>query len=240
MAIAPAPRRALSLIVLVSVSAAGLLAQTAVKPPKNNYTPKQDVQLGKRSRRRGARAVSDDRGPADRPLPRAARRSARCRRAGGAQGTGLRVLVHAGQPERDQRLRAARRADVRQPRHVRRGGVGGRGRRGDGARALARAAAARHRQRVEGAEPVAAARARSPAPSAARSSAARPARSISQGSQFGLGTLLLRYSRDYEKQADLLGAQIMARAGYDPRALARMFETIERESKRAAAAARSG
>jgi beta-barrel assembly-enhancing protease len=53
---------------------------------------------------------------------------------------------------------------------------------------------------------------------------------IAQGSQFGLGTILLRYSRDFEKQADLLGAQIMARAGYDPRALARMFETIERES----------
>jgi Zn-dependent protease with chaperone function len=53
---------------------------------------------------------------------------------------------------------------------------------------------------------------------------------IAQGSQFGLGTLLLRYSRDFEKQADLLGAQIMARAGYDPRALARMFETIAREA----------
>jgi Zn-dependent protease with chaperone function len=54
---------------------------------------------------------------------------------------------------------------------------------------------------------------------------------IAQGSQLGLGAVLLRYNRDYEKQADLLGAQIMARAGYDPRALARMFETIERESK---------
>src|SRR5262245_46152654 len=53
---------------------------------------------------------------------------------------------------------------------------------------------------------------------------------IAQGSQFGLGTLLLRYSRDFEKQADLLGAQIMARAGYDPRQLAHMFETIEKES----------
>jgi hypothetical protein len=42
---------------------------------------------------------------------------------------------------------------------------------------------------------------------------------------------MLRYSRDFEKQADLLGAQIMARAGYDPRALAHMFETIEKESK---------
>jgi hypothetical protein len=38
---------------------------------------------------------------------------------------------------------------------------------------------------------------------------------------------MLRYSRDFEKQADLMGAQIMARAGYDPRALAHMFETIE-------------
>jgi beta-barrel assembly-enhancing protease len=54
---------------------------------------------------------------------------------------------------------------------------------------------------------------------------------IAQGSQLGAGSLLLKYSREYEKQADLLGAQIMARAGYDPRALARMFETIERESK---------
>jgi Zn-dependent protease with chaperone function len=54
---------------------------------------------------------------------------------------------------------------------------------------------------------------------------------ISQGSQFGLGTWLMKYSREYEKQADLLGAQIMARAGYDPRDLGRMFETIQKESR---------
>jgi beta-barrel assembly-enhancing protease len=54
---------------------------------------------------------------------------------------------------------------------------------------------------------------------------------ISQGSQFGLGTWLMKYSREYEKQADLLGAQIMARAGYDPRDLSRMFETIQAQSK---------
>jgi Zn-dependent protease with chaperone function len=54
---------------------------------------------------------------------------------------------------------------------------------------------------------------------------------IAQGSQFGLGTLLLRYSRDFEKQADLLGAQMMARAGYDPRDLARMFETIGKQAQ---------
>src|SRR4029453_2568828 len=54
---------------------------------------------------------------------------------------------------------------------------------------------------------------------------------IAQGSQFGLGTLLLRYSRDFEKQADILGSQIMARAGYDPRALAHMFQTIQEQSQ---------
>jgi len=53
---------------------------------------------------------------------------------------------------------------------------------------------------------------------------------IAQSSQFGLGTLLLRYSRDFEKQADLMGAQIMARAGYDPRALAHIFETIQHQA----------
>ena len=54
---------------------------------------------------------------------------------------------------------------------------------------------------------------------------------ISEGSQFGLGAALLKYSREYEKQADLLGAQIMARAGYDPRDLGRMFETIQKEAR---------
>jgi peptidase M48-like protein len=51
---------------------------------------------------------------------------------------------------------------------------------------------------------------------------------IAQGTQFGLGTAFLRFSREYEKQADLLGAQIMARAGYDPRDMANMFRTIEK------------
>jgi beta-barrel assembly-enhancing protease len=53
---------------------------------------------------------------------------------------------------------------------------------------------------------------------------------ISQVSQFGFGTAFLRFSRDYEKQADLLGTHIMARAGYDPRDMANVFKTIEKES----------
>jgi Zn-dependent protease with chaperone function len=51
---------------------------------------------------------------------------------------------------------------------------------------------------------------------------------IAQGSQFGLGTYFMKYSREYEREADLLGAQIMARAGYDPREMANMFQTIAR------------
>ena len=53
---------------------------------------------------------------------------------------------------------------------------------------------------------------------------------VSLGSQFGFGTAFLRFSREYERQADLLGAQIMARAGYNPRDMASMFETIQARS----------
>ena len=38
-----------------------------------------------------------------------------------------------------------------------------------------------------------------------------------------------KYSREYETQSDILGAQIMANAGYDPRDLANMFQTIAGE-----------
>ena len=53
---------------------------------------------------------------------------------------------------------------------------------------------------------------------------------VSMGSQFGFGTAFLKYGREYERQADLLGAQIMARAGYDPRDMASMFQTIQAKS----------
>lgn len=41
---------------------------------------------------------------------------------------------------------------------------------------------------------------------------------------------MLKYSREYETQADILGARIMADAGYDPRDLANMFKTIQQQS----------
>ena len=53
---------------------------------------------------------------------------------------------------------------------------------------------------------------------------------IATGSQIGIGTYFMKYSREYEREADLLGAQIMAAAGYDPRHMATMFQTIARRS----------
>ncbi len=46
----------------------------------------------------------------------------------------------------------------------------------------------------------------------------------------GAQAWMTTYSRDYERQADILGSQIMARAGYDPHDLANMFRTIEQQS----------
>jgi beta-barrel assembly-enhancing protease len=46
----------------------------------------------------------------------------------------------------------------------------------------------------------------------------------------GVGVYFLKFSREYETEADVLGAQIMARAGYNPLDLANMFKTIERTS----------
>jgi beta-barrel assembly-enhancing protease len=49
------------------------------------------------------------------------------------------------------------------------------------------------------------------------------------GMQLGAGTILLKYSRTDEAQADAVGAIIMYKAGYDPRALATFFEKLEKQ-----------
>lgn len=50
---------------------------------------------------------------------------------------------------------------------------------------------------------------------------------VGQIGQAAVGAYFLKFSREYETEADILGAQIMARAGYDPRDLANMFRTIQ-------------
>jgi Zn-dependent protease with chaperone function len=57
-----------------------------------------------------------------------------------------------------------------------------------------------------------------------------PAGAAAQVAGQGVGVYFLKFSREYETEADLLGARIMANAGYDPHDLANMFKTIERQS----------
>jgi Zn-dependent protease with chaperone function len=49
------------------------------------------------------------------------------------------------------------------------------------------------------------------------------------GIQIGAGTMLMKYSRTDEAQADSVGAIIMYRAGYNPQAMADFFETLEKK-----------
>jgi len=48
------------------------------------------------------------------------------------------------------------------------------------------------------------------------------------GIQVGAGTLLMKYSRGDEAQADSVGAIIMYKAGYDPRQMAEFFSKLEK------------
>jgi predicted Zn-dependent protease len=52
---------------------------------------------------------------------------------------------------------------------------------------------------------------------------------VGQGTQLAVGAYFLKFSREYETEADVLGSQIMARAGYDPRDLANVFKTLEQQ-----------
>lgn len=52
---------------------------------------------------------------------------------------------------------------------------------------------------------------------------------VAQGANFGVSTYFLMYDRELEHQADLLAAQIMAPAGYDPRDIVTIFHTIKKE-----------
>jgi Zn-dependent protease with chaperone function len=49
------------------------------------------------------------------------------------------------------------------------------------------------------------------------------------GIQIGAGTMLMKYSRADESQADSTGAIIMYRAGYNPKAMADFFQTLEQK-----------
>lgn len=49
---------------------------------------------------------------------------------------------------------------------------------------------------------------------------------------FGLNALFLKYSRQAETEADIIGAQILAKAGYNPADMVSFFRTLEKQEKR--------
>lgn len=51
------------------------------------------------------------------------------------------------------------------------------------------------------------------------------------GAGFTVNSVLLKYSRDAESQADLLGTQILYDSGYDPRGMSQFFETLQAQDK---------
>src|SRR5262249_27978903 len=58
-------------------------------------------------------------------------------------------------------------------------------------------------------------------------------RRYSDAAQSALGLLMLKYSRDDETQADELGVEYSARAGYDPREMPATYHMLKRVGERA-------
>ena len=54
---------------------------------------------------------------------------------------------------------------------------------------------------------------------------------LSQVGGFAANSILLRYSRDAESEADLMGTQILYDLGYDPKAMAQFFDKLAKEHK---------
>jgi beta-barrel assembly-enhancing protease len=55
---------------------------------------------------------------------------------------------------------------------------------------------------------------------------------INQGAQFGALLGFMKFSRDAESEADLLGVQYLWAAGYDPNAMSTMFEKLAAKNKK--------
>ncbi|HZB26705.1 MAG TPA: M48 family metallopeptidase [Vicinamibacterales bacterium] len=60
----------------------------------------------------------------------------------------------------------------------------------------------------------------------------RGARAAQMGAQILAGGYMLKFSRDDEREADRVGAQILRRAGWDARAMAEFMDTLHREGGR--------
>ena len=229
MPIHPRPTRIAALMLVVSVSVTGVFAQTAIKLPKNKFTPQQDVQLG----REAAAEIREQY-----PIIKDERITKYLARLGdqlvAVAPSELKqpVYEYSFTPVNLKEINAF--ALPGGPMFVHRGMFDAAAAEGEVVGVMAHELS--HVLLRHGTANVT--KAQNPWLQLGQIGGAIGGQMvggalgslIGQGSQLGLGAVVMKYSRDFEKQADLLGAQIMARAGYDPRALARMFETIEKES----------
>jgi hypothetical protein len=221
-------RPTVSVLMVVALLSSGLLAQTRVTPPNNKYTPEQDVELGREAAaqvRREYPIIQD--GQITRYLDDIGSRLV----AASPDELDLPVFEYSFTPVNLKEINAF--ALPGGPMFVNRGMFDAASGEGEVVGVMAHELAhvlLRHgtanATKAQGFQLGALAGAIAGAVIGGGWGEA-----IAQGSQFGLGTWLMKYSRDYEKQADILGAQIMARAGYDPRDLGRMFETIQKEGR---------
>ena len=210
----------------LTVSAAVLSAQTPITPPKNGYTPAEDVQLG----REAAAEV-------ERQVPLLSDKQVLSTMAGIGRRLVNAIPSELRHSEFKYSVQVVNDADINAfalpggPMYVNRGMIEAAGREGEAAGVMAHElahVALRHgtAQATEATKYQLGGLAGAIIGSVV---GGKVGSAISQGTNIGLGTVFLKYSRAYEKQADLLGAQIMARAGYDPRDLAEMFQTIEEQ-----------
>ena len=225
-----APRRSpfWALLLIASIGAAAVTAQTVITPPKNKYTPQQDVELGKEAAaevRQQYPVISDDQ------ISGYLERAGRSLVTAAPANLNNPVFEYSFTPVNLKEINAF--ALPGGPMFVNRGMFDAA--QGEGEVVGVMAHELSHVLLRHGtANATKAQKFQIGAMAGAIAGAIIGGgwgEAISQGSQFGLGAWLMKYSREYEKQADLLGAQIMARAGYDPRDLAKMFEAIEREAK---------
>ncbi len=213
---------------LLTVSAASVSAQTPITPDKNKYTPAQDVQIGREAAQEVAREL---------PLLNDSRVDSYVERIG-------RDLVEAipsqfQHPEFRYSFEVVNQAEINAfalpggPMFLNRGMIEAARDEGEVAGVMAHEIA--HVALRHGTAQATKAQKFQIGAIAGQILGAivggTAGNVIAQGSNFGLGAYFLKYGREYEREADLLGAQIMARAGYDPRRMADMFRTIEQQSR---------
>jgi beta-barrel assembly-enhancing protease len=217
-------RAAASLVALLVLLPASLLAQTRVQPGFNMFSPQQDVEIGAQM------AASAD-------------RQLRVSRNARIERVGARLAAHAPGPRFNYRFRVVDDRDLNAFAlpggyiYLNRGIIDAARNEGEIAGVLAHEIAhvsLRHGTHNASKANLTQTGAGLLAAILGRDAGPRTGQAINGAGNVGLTAMMLRYSRSAETQADILGAQILHAAGYNPQDMANFFRTLEsRERHRA-------